>query len=127
MQFVVNSYEDYQKIINKLCKVNVYDSNHLMYIIDNTEPRKYPAIASIDIEDSYQDDRHYVYSGVKFIYLDDLLTSSEYIEKLEELVNYDERLSILQDTIQTSGNGSANLDELTELQDIITNLENQLF
>jgi len=90
-------------------------------------PRKYPAIASIDIEDSYQDDRHYVYSGVKFIYLDDLLTSSEYIEKLEELVNYDERLSILQDTIQTSGNGSANLDELTELQDIITNLENQLF
>ncbi|MCP3899161.1 MAG: hypothetical protein GY707_05555 [Desulfobacteraceae bacterium] len=133
MQFTVKNEVEYLTTVKAIIDANIYEEVSLLHALDIDDdvakhlPSKYPCIVSIEIEESFSDNRRYSLASCKFIYKYDLLDGYEYQAKLEELDNLDIKLSILLAQMETSGIINKPTTEIEETRSYIELIEKQLF
>jgi len=132
MQFKADSEAEYLSTINAIIDADIYDKNSMIYalnIADNVVtkiPDAYPCIISLEFEEFETDNRRYAFQACKFIYIDKLLSGSEYMDKLKELDSLDTKLVQLEAECDTSGIGFP-IDEITQIQHTVFGIEKELF
>jgi hypothetical protein len=134
MQFEANNYDEYVRVVNEVLCANIYNEIALYYAFDINfegeiakQPKKYPCIVSIELEETETDNRFYNFMATKFIYKDELLDAKDYIKNLKKLQRLDTYLVDLNKQLLNAGVMTKPFDEIERVQKEIEDLEKLLF